>query len=528
MNRRPSRPRGHPGGLYPLFFTEMWERFSYYGMRALLVLFMVEGADGGGLGFDTPRASLIYGTYTMSVYMLSIPGGFIADNFLGARLSVLWGGVVIMLGHFTLAIPAHSTFYLGLVLIALGTGLLKPNISTMVGSLYTPGDPRRDAGFSMFYMGINLGAFTAPLVTGWLAQSTVCKEMLAAAGFNPLHSWHWGFAAAGVGMMFGLIVYLLSARRLAHVGHPPPPTARRPWTLLALVLLGAAALFGIVRLSDTDPRFAWLRYGYVAVPLLLILWFGIGPRTRAPAVSSSGQGRRPASADMDAGGERKRIAAILVFSLAALVFWAIFEQAGSTISLFADELTDRTLPNDGAVTVLGWTVRIGSPFPSAWFQSVNSLFVILLAPCFAWLWVRLGDRQPSAPVKFTLGLVFLGLSFLLMVPAASLTAAGRVSPWWIIGLFFLQTVGELCLSPVGLSTMTKLAPARLLGLVMGIWFLAAAMGNKLAGVLAGDFTSTDSHALARFFLEQALWVAVATVALLACVPWVKRLMGTVK
>jgi POT family proton-dependent oligopeptide transporter len=340
-------------------------------------------------------------------------------------------------------------------------------------------------------MGINVGAFSAPLITGWLAQSVEFKGLLQRWGFNPAHSWHWGFAAAGVGMTAGLIVYLLTGRRLAHVGHPPDAAAPRPWGKLAVVLLGAALLFALVRLSDTNPRYAWIRYGYVVLPVLAILWFGF-----------------------QASLDRKRIAAVFVFSLAAIIFWAIFEQAGSTISLFGDQLTRNQ--------IFGWT------FPSAWFQSVNSLFVMLLAPLFAWLWVRLGDRQPSSPAKFTLGLFFLGLSFVLMVPAARLTVAGQVSPLWIVGLFFLQTIGELLLSPVGLSTMTKLAPPKLLGLIMGIWFLAAALGNKLAGVLASEFTATDGQALAGFFLHQAIWVGVATLALLACVPWVKKLMGGVR
>ncbi len=486
-----SPTHGHPHGLYTLFFTEMWERFSYYGMRALLTLFMVAPVATGGLGFDTRRAGVIYGTYTMSVYMLSIPGGFLADNFLGARLSVLLGGIVIAAGHFTLAIVSETTFYLGLILIAVGTGLLKPNISTMVGSLYAPGDARRDAGFSIFYMGINLGAFSAPLVTGWLAQSEAFKHRLEAWGLDPLHSWHWGFAAAGVGMLIGLIVYVMTRGRIAHVGKPPVARPPLAWGRLALVVLGAAVLFTLVRLSDSNPKFEWIRYGYVVLPVVAILWFGF-------------------RASLDS----KRIAAVLVFSLAAMVFWAIFEQAGSTISLFGDQLT-RT-------EIFGWN------FPSAWFQSVNSFFVIVLAPVFAWLWVRLGDRQPSSPTKFVLGLVFLGLSFLLMVPAAKLTMEGRVSPFWIVGLFFLQTVGELCLSPVGLSTMTKLAPPALLGMVMGIWFLAAALGNKLAGVMAGEFTATDGDALASFFLHQALWVGAATIALLASVPWLKKLMGSVR
>lgn len=481
----------HPRGLYPLFFTELWERFSYYGMRALLTLFMVAPVAAGGLGFDTARAGMIYGTYAMSVYMLSIPGGFLADNFLGARRSVLLGGIIIACGHFTLALQSEPTFFLGLVLIALGTGLLKPNISTMVGSLYAPGDARRDAGFSIFYTGINIGAFSAPLVTGWLAQSDRFKEMLQGWGLNPLHSWHWGFAAAGVGMTIGLIVYVLTGKRLTAVGQPPARSGPRPWGKLALVLLGAAVLFALVRLSDTNEKFAWLRWGYVILPVAAILWFGFRP-----------------------GGDAKHIAAVLLFSLAALVFWAVFEQAGSTIALFGDQLTR--------------TEILGFKFPSAWFQSVNSLFVMTLAPLFALLWVKLGDRQPAAPTKFVIALVCLGFSFLLMVPAAKLTVEGKVSPLWIVGLFFLQTVGELCLSPVGLSTMTKLAPQRLLGLVMGIWFLAAALGNKLAGVMAGEFTSSNGQALAKFFLTQTIWVGVATLILLACVPWLKRLMGGIR
>ena len=487
-------------------------------MRALLTLFMVAPAAAGGLGFDTKRAGIIYGTYAMSVYMLSIPGGFLADNFLGARRSVLIGGIIIACGHFTLALRSEITFFFGLILIALGTGMLKPNISTMVGSLYEPGDARRDAGFSIFYTGINIGAFAAPLVTGWLAQSDQFKRLLEGWGLDPLHSWHWGFAAAGVGMVFGLVVYVLTGKRIAHVGNPPANDASRPWGKLALVLAGATALFVLVRISDMSGgivaqgwkmivvqdflvaegnfdqvlfKFEWIRFSFILVPIMAIAWFG-------------------ARASFDS----KRIAAVLIFALVALVFWAIFEQAGSTISLFGDQLT-RT-------EIFGWQ------FPSSWFQSVNSLFVMTLAPVFALLWVKLGDRQPSSPTKFVLGLIFLGLSFLLMVPAAKLTVEGKVSPLWIVGLFFLQTVGELCLSPVGLSTMTKLAPPKLLGLVMGIWSLAAALGNKLAGVMAGGFTATDGHALAKGFLTQALWVGGATVALIACIPWLKRLMGGVK
>ena len=487
-----SSPRGfagQPRGLSTLFFTELWERFSYYGMRALLALFVVAPATAGGLGLSTVEAARIYGNYTMAVYMLSIPGGFIADHYLGARRSVLIGGAIIACGHFTLAINSLTAFYAGLALVALGTGLFKPNISAMVGGLYRQGDERRDAGFSIFYMGINVGALAAPLVTGFLAQSALFKEWLTAWGLDPAQSWHWGFGAAGVGMTLGLIVYLLQGKRLEHVGRAPAIPATG-WGPVLLVLLGTAAVMGVTMLSDR-PGFEALRALYLLVPIAAIVWF----------VSRG---------DLDS----KRIAAVFVFFIAAMIFWAIFEQAGLTIALFADQLT-RT-------EILGWT------FPSAWFQSLNPLFVILLVPLFATAWTRLGPNQPSSPVKFVLGLFFLGLSFLLMVPAALLTAEGRVSPLWLIGLFLLQTIGELFLSPVGLSTMTKLAPMKFVGLMLGIWFLAAAWGNKLAGVLGSGFTASDAEGLSAFFLHQALLVGVATVVLLALVPWVKKLMSGIR
>ena len=481
---------GQPRGLTTLFFTEMWERFSYYGMRALLVLFMVAPVTAGGLGFDDKRATMIYGNYVMSVFMLSIPGGFIADNFLGARRSVLLGGIVIACGHFALAFQSQTTFFAGLVLIALGTGLLKPNISAMVGSLYSPVDQRRDAGFSIFYMGINIGASVGGLLTGWLAQSIGFKEMLTQWGLNPNHSWHWGFAAAGVGMTLGLLVYAFRGASLAQVGLPPAADAPRPWGKAALIIAGTATFFVVVRVSDQDS-YSWLRFLFLAVPIAVALWFSF-------------------KRDI----ESKRIAAIMVFSIAAMIFWAIFEQAGSSLSLFAERLTRDQF--------------LGHSFPSSWFQSANPLYVMLLAPLFAWAWVKLGSRQASSPLKFVLGLVFLGLSFVLMVPAARLTVEGRVSPLWLLGVYFLQTVGEMFLSPVGLSTMTKLAPPRLVGLVMGIWFLAAALGNKLAGVLAGSFHSSDSVSLVTFFWQQALWVGGFTLVFFLLVPWLRKLMGGIR
>jgi POT family proton-dependent oligopeptide transporter len=495
---------GHPKGLMTLYFTEMWERFSYYGMRSFLVVFMVAGIADGGLGYDVKKSTLIYGTYTMAVYLLSIPGGFLADNFLGARQSVLCGGIVIALGHFVLAIPAQQTFLAGLILVVLGTGLLKPNVSALVGGLYVPDDERRDAGFSIFYMGINLGGLLAPLVCGFLAQHVVFKAWLLAHGFDPNRSWHWGFAAAGVGMVLGLAQYVLGGRRLAHIGNAPAE-GERPWATLALILGGTAGVVGLVLLSDIFEGLAWIRYVYLGFPVAAIFWFGL----RKDVTS-------------------KKIGAILIFFAAATVFWAIYEQAGSTISLFAESLTDRSLPNGGNLTLFGHHFSAGATFPSSFFQSVNSAFILIMAPGFGWLWLRLGSRQPSSIFKVVIGLFFAALSFLLMVPAAYLSTRGLVSPWWIVGLFFLQTVGELCLSPVGLSLMTKLAPGNFVGLALGIWFLASAFGNKLAGVLAGNFTATDSGALAHSFLVQAGWTGVTAAVLLCLVPWVKRLMGGVR
>jgi len=480
---------GHPRGLTTLFFTEMWERFSYYGMRALLVLFMTTSIANGGLGLTDKTSAAIYGTYTMSVYLLCILGGFLADNFIGSRRAVLWGGIVIACGHYSMAIHSTSTFYAGLCLVAIGTGLLKPNISTMVGSLYSPTDERRDAGFSIFYMGINTGALTSSIVCGFLAQHTWFKNFLAQVGLDPLQSWHWAFGAAGVGMTFGLITYVLRRGTLAHVGAVPPvPAEGRPWGKLALVAIASLALIAVMQLSDEHK---WIVIALFGLQIAAVLFFAFRKDE-----------------------ENRRIAAILVFFIAAQIFWAIFEQAGSSMSLFADRLTNNQV--------------FGLSFPSSWWQSVNAAWVIVLALPFAWLWTKLGRRQPSSPFKFTLGLFFVALSFVWMIPAARLTTAGLVSPVWLLGLYFLQTVGEMCLSPVGLSTMTKLAPPRLVGLVMGIWFLAAALGNKLAGVLAGNFKSDDATALVPFFWHQALWVGGATLALFLLVPWLRKLMGGVR
>jgi proton-dependent oligopeptide transporter, POT family len=439
---------GHPSGLSTLFFTEMWERFSYYGMRAFLILYMVTPVADGGLGFSDPDAASIYGTYTGSVWGAAILGGIVADRFLGQYRSVLIGGIIIALGHFTLAFKALPFFYTGLALIVVGTGLLKPNVSTVVGSLYAPGDTRRDAGFSIFYMGINLGAFLGPLIAGYLAQRV---------------DWHIGFASAGIGMAFGVTQYILGRKRL---------------------------LPAVERLAS-QPRAT------------------VGPDAVARSVPESQGGLLGFSTT-----EWKRIGAIVILFVVATLFWGAYEQAGSTLTLFADRYT--------RLEVMGFS------FPSSWFQTVQPICVILLAPVFAWLWIRLGTREPSVPAKFALALLFMAASFAVLVPAGAMAQAGtgvRVSPMWLVGAYAISELGELCLSPVGLSAVTKLAPVRILGLMMGVWFLSNSFGNKLAGWAAG-FISTMP--LETLFGVVTGVLAAAALVMFALIKPIRRLMGQEK
>ena len=431
---------GHPRGLSTLFFTEMWERFSYYGMRAFLILYMVHA-----LGFDDSHAGRVYGNYTAGVWAAAILGGILADRWLGQYRSVLIGGIIIALGHFTLAFHALPFFYFGLSLIVVGTGLLKPNVSGIVGALYDPADTRRDAGFSIFYMGINLGAFIGPLIAGWLAQKV---------------DWHLGFACAGVGMSLGLLQYVLGRRSLQpsieRLAQRPKPVAS--------ATAGAAPSSGFLGFTATE-------------------W--------------------------------KRIGAMGVFFVFAAVFWGAYEQAGSSLNLFGDRYT---------------TLRIlGFSFPSSWYVSVQAIFVILLAPAFAWLWIRLGKYEPTTPTKFAFGLFFVGLSFLfLLIPATAIQGAAgglRVSPFWLVGCYFIQELGEMCISPVGLSVFTKLAPVKIVGMMLGLWFLADSVGNKVAGYAAGFISSAPLPQL--FGVVGAVCVGASVIAF-AIVKPVKRLMGGVR
>jgi POT family proton-dependent oligopeptide transporter len=461
---------GHPKGLVVLFFTELWERFSYYGMRALLVLYMTAAVAQGGLGFDTALASTIYGVYTMSVYLFSIGGGFVADRLVGARRAILFGGIIIALGHFALAVPALTTFYLGLVLIVFGTSLLKPNISSLLGMLYKPGDDRRDAGFSIFYMGINIGAAISPFVCGYLAQHPSFKAFIAQFGFKPESSWHFGFAAAGVGMLIGLAHFIWQGKLLGHAGELRKP-ATEPVPAGGSPLSNESVAAGESPLSEASK----------------------------PALTSE---------------EWKRLAAIGILFVFNLWFWAVYEQAGSSLNLFADRLTRDEL--------------FGFPFPSSWFQSVPAIFVIVLAPVFSALWIKMGHKQPSSPVKFAFGLIFLGLGIGLAVPATMLAAKGLVSPLWLVGVYFLQVVGEMCLSPVGLSTVTKLAPQRFVSMTMGLWFVSMALGNFLAGKMASSFDEKNIQALVNLFGGMTVVSLGAAVLLLLLTPWVKKLMSGVR
>ncbi|MGH7592440.1 MAG: peptide MFS transporter [Gemmatimonadales bacterium] len=491
---------GHPAGLRTLFFVEMWERFSYYGMRAILVLFMTAPIAAGGFGWTAAKAGPVYGLYTSMVYLMSLPGGWIADRMLGQRKSVFWGGVVIMFGHIALAVPSINTFYLGLTLVVLGVGLLKPNISTMVGQLYASEDERRDAGFSIFYMGINLGAMISPLVVGYFAQSPGWKSTLAGWGLHPETSWHWGFGATAVGMFIGLIWYVVDRRALGEAGmHPAvasPEDAMRVrtrfWRAIGLV----AAVGAVVAVLQGTGIIAVTAQGIsdafgVFLVLLVVVFF-------AWLLLSGGW----------TVAERRRLLVILVLFVGASVFWSVFEQAGSTLTLFADRSTRNDL--------------FGHAFPSSWWQSVNSAWIIIMAPVFAWLWVWLGRRNPSSPAKFAVGLLLVSLSFAIMVPAATLAANGhRVGWWWLCSSYFLATAGELSLSPVGLSAMTRLAPSRVASLMMGVWFLAASVGNFIGGRVAGVY---EKMSLPTLFGVVALYALFFTVVLALLVKPIKRML----
>jgi POT family proton-dependent oligopeptide transporter len=485
---------GHPSGLSTLFFTEMWERFSYYGMRAILVLYMVREVthpSNPGLGYGDAHAAAIYGLYTSMVYLVTLAGGWIADNLWGQRKAVFVGGCIIAAGHFSLAVPSRYTFFLGLGLIIVGTGLLKPNISTMVGELYPEGGARRDAGFSIFYMGINLGAFLGPLLCGGIGES---------------NNWHFGFSLAGIGMVLGLIQYKVGDKWLGSVGayrggdsaETLAGRARNMYAIFAavvatIIVVAYMVATGVLALDLTTVAEV-LGYSIVALAILYFAYLLLfGGHTAL---------------------EKKRLLVIFWIFILAALFWSGFEQGGSSLNLFAERLTNRN--------IFGWEA------PASWLQSINPVFIILFAPVFGWLWTWLAARNvnPSIPLKFALGLLGLAAGFFVISwGAANASETNLISPAWLVVTYFLHTVGELCLSPVGLSSITKLAPVNRLGQMMGVWFVAAALGNLFAGLVAGRLENLPPASL---FSNVAMFTGAAGLVALLFSPAVRKLMGDVK
>ena len=429
----------HPKALYFLFTIEMWERFSYYGMRALLVLYMVKY-----LLFSTEKAGNVYGIYTGLVYLTPLIGGYIADRYLGQKICIIIGAILMMIGHFAMSISDLPFFYSALGLLIVGSGFFKPNISTMVGQLYEKNDPRRDGGFTIFYMGINLGAFLSPLICGTLGEKV---------------SFHYGFAAAGVGMLIGLLIFMWGQNKyIKLVGNAP-------------------ACEDIMLVKDHHQKTT------CDLPL--------------------------------AKDEKQRIAVIFIMMFFCIFFWASFEQAGSSLTLFAERSTDRLIP------FLNWE------FPVSYFQSVNPLLIILLAPLFSKMWLDLADinKNPSLPVKFSLGLFLVAVGFVLMVIASAIAGTGKVSFLWLIGVYLFHTLGELCISPVGLSMVTKLAPLKFASLLMGTWFLSSFFANFIAGYFAGSY---DNLKTTEFFLIPVVLTGISAILILFLTKLIKKWMHGVE
>jgi POT family proton-dependent oligopeptide transporter len=493
---------GHPRGLSTLFFTEMWERFSYYGLRPLLVLFMSATIMNGGYGFDRTQASAIVGIYAAFVYLMSLPGGWVADRLLGLRRAIFIGACLISAGHISIGLSGLAgleagkiPFFLGLILIVLGTGLLKPNISAIVGDLYPEGGARRDAGFSIFYMGINVGSLIGQMVTGYLGEQV---------------DWHIGMGAAGVAMLLGLTIYGLRAKStLGPIGMQPTrlsdPVAQakqersvKMWIgsmLAAIAIVFVLGATGALELNAAGiaKYMTYLMVGMAVVFFAYVFTFG-----------------------HLSGDEKKRVAVIVVLFAFAAIFWSAFEQAPTSLNLFARDFTDRTVG--------------GFEIPATWFQSVNPLMIIIFAPMFAALWVGLAKRggDLSSPAKFALGLFLAGLGFVIMIFAANAVVASGgntlVSPWWLVGSYFFQSVGELCLSPVGLSSMTKLAPRRFVSQMMGIWFLASALGNLIGGRVGGHVDPEKLDQMPKLFTTTTISLMVAAAACALLIIPIRKMM----
>lgn len=507
-------PMGHPRGLYTLFFTEMWERFSYYGMRALLVLYLVDQVRGG-MGMSKVTAAAIYGLYTSAVYLVALPGGWFADRLLGARRAVWYGGIIIAAGHFTLAVPSPHAFFFGLILIIAGTGLLKPNMSVLVGDLYPEGGARRDMGFTIFYMGVNLGATIGPLICAFLGEQV---------------NWHYGFAAAGVGMVLGLIQYKMTGHYLGNAGLQPRHRHAgmqqgfdKAWLIAAagLAVCCGLVLIGFIKPNLFNPVQLRDSASYLIVGVGVLYFVGILIFGHLSAL------------------ETNRIFVLLILLLAAIMFFAGFEQAGSSFNLFAESYTVRSF----LFFKLDWLHIPGFHYeiPAGWFQMINSIFIIMLAPVMAALWGFLGRRQmnPSLPAKFAYGMILLGAGFLVMIAAANLVLKDTrvvennlvgtvtlVGPSWLIITYLIHTFAELCLSPVGLSAVTKLAPHRFVGQMMGLWFLATSLGNLIASRIAGEVSEIQKMP-GSFWNVFLISAGIGLVLLVFSRP-IKKLMGDIE
>jgi len=477
---------GHPRGLATLFFTEMWERFTYYGIQSILILFLVAASGRGGLGFSDQSASAVWGLYMGGTYLLSLLGGWVADRLVGGRVAIASGGVMITVGNALLAAGSTRLFFLGLVCNVLGVGLLKPNVSATVGELYPEGGSRRDAGFSIFYIGINVGSLLGPMFVPVVAQR---------------YGWHAGFALPAVGMLFGVVQFLATRRYLRCAGAAPASAQPRSWLALWVIVgvIGALTALTLGGVLAVDPvtlvaRVSWVVGLLLAGYLLYIAFLG---------------GLTPT--------ERGRVFAMMTLFAASTVFWMAYMQIFGSLTLFAARYTD--------LDVFGWRIPAGD------MQTIPPVFIIVLAPVFAALWVRLGkrDRDLSSAAKFAWGLLLMSAGMLVMYLAALRVLHGsKVSPLWLTATYFLTACGELCLSPVGLSSTTKLAPARFAGQAMGLWFLTLALGSFLAGLLSGDYNAQHLATLPALYLKLFWWSAAGGALMLLITPPVKRLTAGVR
>ncbi|GAB3992754.1 peptide MFS transporter [Spirosoma daeguense] len=491
----PSTPTlfGHPIGLFVLFFTEMWERFSYYGMRAILLLFLIDNVRGG-MGLSEGDGAAIYGIYTASVYLLSLPGGWVADNLLGQRKSIVLGGIIIMMGHIILAIPSGpGLFFAGLGIVAIGTGLLKPNISTIVGELYPEGGARKDSAFSIFYMGINTGSLLGISVVGYLGQKV---------------GWHYGFGAAAIAMALGLITFqTLGKRYLGNLGNytakqtlaetDTSSTGNRPILIFVAALIALMAVLQFTGVLDLTTAQGLAK--------------GMGTIISATALGYF-------TFIMIAGGldavEKKRVSVLFVFFLASAAYWAGNEQQGSSLQIFADRYTN--------LVFFGWEI------PSSWFQNLNPAFILIFSPVLAALWLFLDNRKISFPVpaKFAVSLLLLGVAYVVMVFAAEVALTGvRTSPMYLSATYLFFTLAELFLSPVGLSAFSKLSPKRYTSQLMGLWFIGSSLGNLIAGLFAGGFDEKNVQQMPELFQSVAYFSLGFGVLLLLFVKPLKRWMG---